>query len=296
MTSGAPSARLATAVVVLLIAIWGTTWSAIRIGLEGIPPLAGVALRFLIAGLALTLAARVMRAPWGWGAPGLWRLWVVHAILCFCVSYGVTYWAEQWVPSGLTAVLFATYPLWVVVFAQFLLSAERLRPRVALGSAVGFLGVLTIFSEDFARLGGGEVLLPALVLLVAPLSSALDSVLVKRLATEQHPVTLNAMSMLLTAPLMGALAWWFERDRSWELSAAPVLATVYLALVGSAAAFSLFFWLLRHTTATRLSTIAYCIPVVAVAIGVFAFDEPLTLRMVLGGLLVIAGVAATARN
>lgn len=287
-----PSPRLLTAAMALMILIWGTTWSAIRVGLTGIPPLSGVAVRFLLAGLALAVVARIMGAPW-WAGPGTWVRWLAHGLLCFCISYGVTYWAEQWVPSGLTSVLFATYSLWVVILAQFLLPEEKLRPRVALGTLTGFLGVAVIFSEDFARLGEGDVLFPALVLLIAPLSAALDSVLVKRFGGGHHPVTLNAAGMLVTAPLMAAVAWATESDRAWNLAPAPVLATIYLALCGSALAFSLYFWALRHTTATRLSTIAYAIPVVAVTIGSLAFGEPITARLILGGVGVIAGVAIT---
>ena len=136
-----PGPRLTLATALLLTLIWGTTWSAIRVGLTGIPPLSGVAVRFLLAGLALAVVARIMGAPW-WAGPGTWVRWLAHGLLCFCISYGVTYWAEQWVPSGLTSVLFATYSLWVVILAQFLLPEEKLRPRVALGTLTGFLGVV----------------------------------------------------------------------------------------------------------------------------------------------------------
>jgi drug/metabolite transporter (DMT)-like permease len=279
----------------LLVLIWGTTWSAIRVGLEGIPPLSGVAIRFAIAGLVLAAYARLTGAPWGWSSPRVRWLWLSHSVLCFSAAYGITYWAEQWVPSGLASVLFGTYTLFVVGFAQLLLKSEPLRPVVAFGTLLGFVGVAVIFSEDFERLGGAEVLFPALVLLLAPAASALDSVLVKRSGGDLHPVTLNAASMLLTAPTVGLVALVTERERVWHLTAAPVLATIYLALFGSALAFTLFFWLLRHTSATKLSTIAYAIPVVAVTIGALALGEPITARVVVGGLLVLGGVAATVR-
>jgi drug/metabolite transporter (DMT)-like permease len=278
-----------------LCLIWGTTWSVIHVGLRGIPPLAGVAMRFAIASLLLLLLARAIGVSLR-GAGIERRLWLVHALCAFCVSYGVTYWSQQWVPSGLAALLFATFPLFLAGLAHFLLPDERLGAAAALGLLVGFAGVAVIFSQDFARLGGPKVLSASAVMLVAPLSSALGNVTVKRLGHGVHPISLNAGAMGIAAGIMGAAAVALERDQRLVFDATSIGALLYLAIAGSAVTFTVYFWLLRHMPATRLSLIAYLIPVVAVAIGALFFDEPVTARSLAGGALVLSGVAVAGRR
>ena len=291
-----PSALQKGLTIALLISIWGTTWSVIRIGLTGIPPLTGVALRFALAGvllwglaLAMGLRGPRLRAPLA--------LWWTHGLLSFGVSYGLVYWAEQWVPSGLAAVLFATFPLFVALLAHFFLPGERLRPLAAAGLALGVLGVALVFSEDFAALGGPRVAFAGAVMLLSPFASALAQVAIKKWWAHVHPVPLNAGAMVLAGAVMGLLAAFVERGRPVRFTGPAVGSLLYLTLLGTAVAFSLYFWLLRHMSATGLSLIAYAIPVVAMAVGAALFREPVTARVVSGAGLVIAGTAlASARR
>jgi drug/metabolite transporter (DMT)-like permease len=278
-----------------MVAIWGTTWSVIRVGLRGIPPLTGVAIRFALAGMVLWGVALLMglrgerlRAP-------LW-LWTIQGLLTFGVCYGLVYWAEQWVPSGLTALLFATFPLWVAVLSHFFLKGERMRPLGAVGLLVALGGVALLFSQDLAALGGPRVAFASAVTLLAPLSSAVAQTAIKRHGKAVHPMTLNAGGMVLCAVVIGALAVAFERDRPMHLDRVSVGALLYLAIFGTVVTFSLYFWLLHHMTATRLSLIAYCIPVVAVVVGALTLGEAVTPHLVAGGVMVIAGSVLAARR
>ncbi|HEV8240214.1 MAG TPA: EamA family transporter [Thermoanaerobaculia bacterium] len=285
-----PSPPIRAASLATLVAIWGTTWAVIRIGLGGIPPFTGVALRFGIAGLVLWVAAFAaglrgprLRAPW-------W-LWAAQGLFTFGISYGLVYWGEQWVPTGLTAVLFATFPLWVAVLAHLLLPGERMRPVGVLGLLIALGGVALLFSQDLHVLGGPRVAVASGVLLLAPLSSAIAQIVVKRWGSAVHPVTLNAGSMVVASATMGVLAFALERYRSVRFDATSVGSLLYLALLGTCVTFSLYFWLLRHMTATGLSLTAYAIPVVAVIVGAIVFGEAVTPQLLLGGLLVVAGTA-----
>jgi drug/metabolite transporter (DMT)-like permease len=289
-----PSRLLSYLILLLLTCIWGTTWAAIRVGLEGIPPLTGVALRFSIAGTVLLGAAVVIRVPLG-RARTERRLWVVNGLCTFCGSYGIIYWAEQWVPSGLTAVLFATFPLIVAVLAHFWLPGERMTGQSAVGVVVGFAGVAVLFSSDFDRLGGPGTAFAAAVVLLAPVISAAAQIAVKRWGREVHPLSITAVPMLMTGGIMGALAALLERHRPVSFDGRSVASLFYLALVGSALAFSLYFWLLRHLPATQMALVAYTAPVLAVVVGSIAFDEPITLRLLIGAVLVAAGVALALR-
>jgi len=282
-------------VFVLLTVVWGTTWAAIRVGLTGIPPFTGVALRFAIATLILLAIAKAMKVRLG-AQPHEKTLWLVNGALFFSVSYGVVYWSEQYVPSGLTAILFATFPLLVSLFAHVLLPGEPLRPRAGLGALVAFAGVVVIFSEDLAKIGGPKTAFAAAVFMLSPFVSAVSSVLVKKWGAAIHPISLSAMPMAVAAVVMTGMALLFERHRPIAWTRGSIGALAYLAVVGSAFTFTVYYWLLRHVKASRVALIAYATPVVAVATGVIFLNEPMTSRVVLGGALVIAGVAFTAKS
>ncbi|MCP4897185.1 MAG: EamA family transporter [bacterium] len=290
-----PGRLLSACIIALLTVIWGTTWAAIRISLVGIPPMTGVFLRFLIAGTVLTLyargsgislVARSRRERW---------LRLLHALLTFCISYGVVFWAEQWVPSGLAAVIFATFTLLVVIIAHFTLPGERLTRLGTIGVVVGLGGVAVIFADDFSALGGDKVIIASLVMLISPIVAAVSNISIKKWGEGIHSVSLNATAMLTAAVIMGPVAFIFERTHSFDFNLPSVLALLYMAIFGSAITFSLYFWLLQHLPAGKLSLIGYGTPIVAVTFGTLVMNEPLTLHMVIGTALVIAGVALTLR-
>jgi len=214
-------------------------------------------------------------------------LWLLNGLFFFSVSYGVVYWSEQYVPSGLASILFATF---------LLLPGEPFRIRAGIGAIVAFLGVVVIFSEDLAKIGGPKTEFAAAVFLLSPLVSSLSSVFVKKWGAGIHPISLAAMPMALATLVMTALALLFERHRPIEWTVTSIGSLAYLAVCGSAVTFTLYYWLLSHARASRVALIAYATPVIAVATGVVFLDEPLTLRFVLGGALVIAGVAFTAKS
>jgi drug/metabolite transporter (DMT)-like permease len=156
---------------------------------------------------------------------------------------------------------------------------------------VGFGGVAAIFSEDFDRLGGPGVAFAAVVLLAAPLVSAMGSVSVKRWGAGIHPLSLTAVPMGITALIMGAMAWFTERHATVVLDFVAVATIVYLALMGTALTFTLYYWLLGYLPATRMALISYTTPLVAVLVGTLVMDEPFTLRILIGSVLVVLGVA-----
>ena len=279
----------------VLTVIWGTTWAAIRIGLEGVPPFTGVALRFTLAGTLLLALARPLGVRLGRGRHER-VLWVVNGLLSFCLSYAAVYWSEQYIPSGLAAVLFATYPLFVAALAHFLLPGERLAPVAAAGMFLGFAGVAVIFSDDLTLLGGETVRRAAIVMLVSPVVSAVASVVVKRWGGGVHPLSLAAVPMLIAGAVMGTVAFLVEGHLSPVFDARSVGALLYLAILGSAVTFTIYYWLLARVKATQVALMSYFIPIVAVAVGALLFDEPLRPRLLAGSALVLAGVVIVSRR
>jgi drug/metabolite transporter (DMT)-like permease len=279
----------------LLVLIWGTTWAAIRVGLQGVAPFTGVAVRFAIAGALLLGLARGLGVPLG-RARHEKALWLANGLLSFCLSYAIVYWSEQYIPSGLAAVLWATYPLLVAALAHLLLAGERLTAVAVAGLALGFLGVAVIFSDDLSLLGGPAVRHASLVMLASPFVSALATVVIKRWGSGVHPLSLSAVPMLIASLVMGSVAFLFERHRSLVLDARSVGALLYLAILGSAVTFTVYYWLLARMAVTRLALTSYLIPIVAVAVGAAVFDEPLRPRVLAGAALILAGVVTVGRR
>ncbi|MCZ6779988.1 MAG: EamA family transporter [Acidobacteria bacterium] len=273
----------------LLCAIWGTTWAVIQIGLESIPPFSGAALRFAVAAVILLLLAALLGVRLGTSRRER-ILWLINGALSFTLTYGIVYWSEQWVPSALASVLFATYPLFMAVLAHLFLPSEPMKLLEAFGILAGFGGVAVIFSEDLSSLGGAGMPMAALVMLISPLVAAVSSVIVKRWGHGVHPFSLAGVPMAIAAGALGALALVTERNRSFTWNTTSIAAILYLAIFGSAITFTLYYWLLSHLPAKRMSLIAYVIPVVAILIGVMR-GEPLTSRLLLGSAIVITGVA-----
>jgi drug/metabolite transporter (DMT)-like permease len=253
-----------------------------------------VALRFVIASAALLALTPVLGVKLG-GSQIERRLWLANALLTFAIPYSVLYWAEQWVPSGLASVIFATFPLLTALIAHFVLPEERLTVGKMGGILIGFAGIAVIFSEDFQALGGPQVAKAGAVLLLSPLCASFGGVMVKRWGKGVHPLSIAAVPMGITALLLGPIAWLWESTREMTFDTPSVLALLYLAIIGSAVPFTLYFWLLKHQNATSIAMINYATPIIAVAVGTLFLREPFTIRILAGVALVVIGVAVAVR-
>lgn len=280
--------------MLFLTGIWGTTWAAVKLTLEALPPFTSAGIRFLAAGFLLALLAWFRGRPIG-GDPRLRWLWPLQAVTTYGLSYGLIYWAQQWVPSGLTAVLYATFPLWVALLAALWLPGERLSPRGVLGMVVAFAGIVVIFSDDLGIQANRQMLVASAVALLSPIGAAAAQIVIKRWGSGLDAATLTAVPMMLAGAAMAGLGVAGDGLPTAWPTTGPLLALLYLIVAGSMVTFSLYFWLLEHVSATRLSLIAYGAPVIAVTIGTVVLGEPLTLVMIAGGAMVILGVALTAR-
>jgi drug/metabolite transporter (DMT)-like permease len=289
----ATSRALIWAALAVLILIWGTTWAAIRIGLEGLPPFTGASLRFILAGILLLVLARALKVPRQSGARLRW-LWWIEGLFAFGVSYGIVYWAEQWVPSGMAAVLFSTFPFFVAILAHLWLEDESLHWLHLVGIAIGSTGVALISADDII-LESRQQIVASFVMLGSPMAAAVAHVQVKKWGQGLHPLNLAGVPMLAGGIAAGLVALLMERQRAFTFDARAVGAVLYLAIAGSAVTFTVYYWLLGRVPASRLALITYGIPVVAVMIGTLGLGEPMTVQTLAGSALVIGGVGVALR-
>ena len=270
-----------------LVAVWSSTWVVIAIGLDGVAPFLGAGLRFVAAGLGLLGAAVALRRPLRTDA----ALALLVAALPFATTYGLVYWAEQYVPSGLTAVLFGVLPLYVALLAATLLPGEPLRARLLAGVGIALGGLLLAFGESLHLGHGAHVALAAVAVLVSPLASAIGNVAIKRRGGRLDPVVLNGWAMLGGGAVLLAISGLSEDWGATVWSTKAVGSILYLAALGSAFTFVTLTVLLRELPAVTTSFIALLIPFGALALGALLRGEKLTITAVAGALLVAAGIA-----
>lgn len=285
----APTPFVRAALIALLCFIWGSTWIVISGGLTDLPPLTSAGARFLTAAAVMTALAPWL-APREGGSRAPFLLALSVGALQFGTSYAAVYWAETQLPSGIVSVLWAINPLLLAIATQRYLRGDALDTRQWIGLAVGFGGVALLFLRDLDRFGAGATP-AALVAFVSPVAAAISTIIAKRLGKGVSSVYLNRDGMWIGAILLCAAASIFERDAHVAWTAHAVWSVAYLALVGTVVAFGLYFWLLRHTAAHRLSMISYVTPAIALLLGAWLGGETMTRYTVAGSLAILVGVA-----
>jgi drug/metabolite transporter (DMT)-like permease len=271
----------------LLVLIWSSTWVAIKIGLEDCPPLLGAGIRFAFAGLVLLAITAAARRPLRTDM----RLAAVLGLFPFALTYGLVYWGEQYIPSGLAAVLFGVLPLYVALLGAALLPDQPLRRRVIAGVLIAIAGLALAFAESI-DLGDRELALAgAAALAVAPFGAAVGNISIKLRAGELDPVVLNGWAMLGGGLLLLGVSGLGESwgDAAWTGKAVGSIA--YLALIGSAVPFVGLTVLLRHISAQAMSFLAMLLPFGALIFGATLYDEAITARALGGAALVATGLA-----
>jgi drug/metabolite transporter (DMT)-like permease len=271
----------------LLVAIWSSTWVAIKVGLGDTPPLLGAGVRFLVAGVGLLVLARLS----GRSLRTDPVLASVLGVLPFAGTYALVYWGEQYVPSGLAAVLFGVLPIYVALIASVALRDEPLRARLLVGVVLALGGLVVAFSESVALGDSRYAVLAAVACVASPLGPAIGNIATKRRGMRLDAMVLNGWAACGGAVLLLLWSALFESWGDARWTAAAVGSILYLAVIGTALAFVTLTRLLRELPAVTMSFIALLLPFGALAFGALVEGEPLTVAELLGAALVAAGIA-----
>ena len=277
----------------LVYVVWGSTYFAIRVGLETLTPFALGAVRFLAAGSVLYAwtrlrgAARPSRAQW--------RVAVITGTLMLMVANGAVIFAEQRAPSGLVALMVTSVPLWMVLLDWLRPGGSRPDGTVIAGLAVGTAGIVLLVDPVAALHGAAVPPLEAGILLVGTVSWAAGSLYSRHHKVEGSTIQLAALQMLVAGVLFTGVALARGEIARLDLAAVSLrswVAVGYLAAFGSIVAYSAYIWLTRATTPARLATYAYVNPIVALFLGATFAGERITARVLLAAGLVLAAVVA----
>lgn len=287
--SGEPGLRLRiVAAFAAIYLIWGSTFLAIRIGVQQLPPFLFGGLRFLLAGALLAATAMVLRERFPRGAHE-WRLLLMFSLLMITFSNGISTVALQHVASNQGALLAASSALWIAALGALGPRGHALTVRGMLGLACGFVGVALLLWPR------GPVLLGHLgwqgLILVGSLSWAIGTILYRDTSLTVGPIAFNAVMMLLGGSWLVLAGLARGELPRWEWQPGGLLAMLYLAVFGSALAYTAYSWLLKRVPADRVGTFAYVNPAVATVLGWAVLGETLGPLQVAGMIVVLLGVA-----
>jgi drug/metabolite transporter (DMT)-like permease len=267
--------------------IWGSTFLFIAIGNDALPPVWGATLRLALASAILFAIARWRRQPLPTG-PAL-RAAVIYGTLMFGINFPLLYWGELSVPSGVTAVVFATLPLTTPLMARAL-GIERLHALKLLGGVIAFAGVAVIFWRQIAA---SVSVWPMAAVLVAATVAGLGTILLKK-GPRQAPIPANAVASLTGCIVCFVISLAIHEPHPMPTTVAQIVPVLYLAVLGSVGAFTLLAWLVNHWDPTNISFISVVNPVVAVTLGLLVRNEQIGTALLFGALLVLAGVVLAA--
>jgi len=274
----------------LLCCIWGSTWLFIKIGLRDLPPISFAAIRFLVAVIILAAIILVRRLSLPRSSKDWWML-AGTGVLAFALNYGLIFWGEQYISSGLAALLQATIPAFGLVIAHIHLPAERMTPLKFIGVILGIAGVGVIFSNQLT-FAGSKALAGSVALVISSICVAYSNVLVKAYAKKLEPTVIAGGQMFFGLFPLAIIGFATEGSPlNFHWTGMAIISLFYLAIVGSVIAFILYYWLVRRIDVTKSMLIALVTPVTAVLLGMLVLHEEMNWRTLAGGALIMSGIA-----
>ena len=291
MPDRATRSRILLAFAALYV-IWGSTYLAIRFAIETLPPFLMAGARFVVSGAVLYFFARARGAPRPTKAN--WRAAAIVGVLLLLGGNGGVVWAEQFVASGIAALLVATVPLWMVLLDWMRPGGRRPTLGVVAGLVLGLAGLALLVGVDDLRSGNGVHLGGVLALTIASIAWSIGSIASKHLPLPKDPLATTGLEMLTGGAalfLLSAAMGEFSQFRPGAVTLRSLLSWGYLVTFGSLIGFTAYIWLLQVVSPAKVSTYAYVNPVVAVFLGWLIADEPLTMRMAIAASIIVAAVA-----
>ncbi len=276
---------------VLMCGIWGSTWFMIKVGLEELPVLLSLSLRFLTAGVVLFVILRLLNIQVPLNEKQIY-LYLYLTFFSFLFPFSLIYWAEVTIPSNLASILFSTMPFFVAIFARLFLN-EELNFFQKMGLVLGFIGIVLIFKIDTDRVDliqNKRFFVSMLAVIVSAMLNASVLIMVKKYGTAIHPLAINFIPLTLSGLLLLLASSIIENWSEAKFGIKGVGSVIYLGIFGSIVTFGIYYWLLKKVPAVIMSLTAFLTPVFAVLIGVFIGKEVITLNILLGAVLVLSGI------
>ncbi|MBI1729086.1 DMT family transporter [Candidatus Acetothermia bacterium] len=274
----------------ILGSIWGSTWLFIKLGLADLPPFTFAGIRFLIAIIPLILLVWLTKRE----IPKIRSDWILMAgtgILTFTCNYGLVFWGENHISSGLTAILYTMLPLFGLVIAQFRLPSEPITPAKIFGVLLGITGVALIFSKQI-QVDDPIAPLGAAAIILAAIGTSLAGIEIKARGRHLDPLVLTTVQIAIGFLPLLAFGLITEGDPlTFHWTPLAWISILYLAFIGSALAFVLLYWLLKRMDVTKVQLMPFLSTLIAVILGWLVLNEELSWRTLVGGAAILSGLA-----
>ncbi len=273
---------------ILICLIWGSTWYAIKLGLGEFPPMYAAGLRFSLAAIFIYVFM-VLRGLKIQKDKTSLRLYWIMGIFSFVIPFSLVYWAEQYIPTGLASVLFATFPFFVTIFSKLSLPGESVDLWKVIGVVLGFIGIVVIFSDDISL----DLRISIIGMLAVILSAAMQggiAVIIKKYGEHLNPFTMNFFPLVIGGLFLLLASLVFENPLNVKYSALAVGSVIYLAFFGTLVTFTIYYWLMQRINVVILSLSAFITPIIAVLIGWLFASEKFTALDLAGSSLVLIGI------
>lgn len=285
--------RKVALVFAALCIIWGSTWYFIKVGLECFSPFRFAGVRFLIAG-SIMCAVMLLRRGKFPSDKSTWKFMILSSFLQITFPYAGVFWGEQYVSSGLAAVLNSSIPLFVALLAHWNLARERLTVNRTTGLIAGFVGIIIIFKND---LGASQAaILGGLAIIASSFSAASANVYMKARGPSLDPLVTVTVHLSCGGIVLTALSLLLEPHSPWIWTGESVTALLFLSVFGSVLAFLGFYWLIKQIDVTKAALISFFTPIVAVVIGAIILSERIGVHTVIGIVCIFIGLYFVSRR
>jgi len=275
-------------VYAMLCFIWGSTWLAIRFGLETLTPIYSAGLRFSLAAFFILILMKIRGVKLQLDKISV-RLYLTMGFLSFVIPFGLVYWAEQYVPSGMASVLFAVFPFFVAIFSFIFIASESFDIFKILGIVIGFSGIVIIFSDSFSG-DFNYYLIGMFAIVLSAIMQAGIAITIKKYGYHLNPLSMNFIPMLIAGISMLLIGLAFEDTSTNSFGPNAVLSILYLAFFGSVITFTSYYWLLKKINIVILSLTAFITPITALILGYLFYNEQLSTNDFVGSAFVLFGV------
>jgi drug/metabolite transporter (DMT)-like permease len=277
-------------IYILTCMIWGSTWLVIKIGLESIPPIISAGYRFTLASILILGVISIKKIKIQTDVTAI-KLYLSMAFFSFIFPYGLIYWAEQFVPSGLTAILYAVYPFSIAIFSLVMIPSEKIGINKIVGIIISFTGLYVIFSESFTGNLDNYILGLIAVFISAIMQSSI-AVSIKKYGHHLHPLAMNFYPMLIAGIVLLVYGFIIEGQLKIRYDYKAFFSVFYLALFGSLITFTSYYWLIKRVNIIIVSLITFITPIIALCLGWFFYREELSMHQLVGCFLVLVGLLA----
>jgi len=277
------------AAFVIVCIVWGTTYLAITVALETVPVLLVAGLRWMFAGVVLS--ALMLGTGRGLPAPRMWAPLALLGFLMNVVGNGFVVYAQQFVASGLTAVLIATTPFWSALVERLLPNGERFSKRSLAGLALGFSGIVVLVWPEMTNggAGGRNFIAGVIAIQLACIGWVIGTSFAKRHELGDNPFRSTALQMVFSGTMLLGAATVHGDWAQLSFTPGTIAAMLYLSIAGSLVAYSAYIYAIQHLPLQLVSLYAYINPMIAVALGTLLLSEPISARIIIAAVLVFAG-------